>query len=231
MRLQRRGSSSDEHRHFSSEDEHEYGLIAQAVYNVKKRKQEEKYGKTEKNEKTEKNLRRIRKVEKKIDESNTNWVKVKIGDIITKVFTDSGSDANVIPPSMYKHEMGRMEETGDTLRAYGGERLDLKGIIRDAWVTNKKGLGIKTDLYIVDGYQNEPLLSEEVSTALGFIQFNPEGREPTDEDILTTFGFSPESTFEEYGEYRPHLGSTWGVQTTFGEYTGSTIQNWVKYKE
>ena len=35
--------------------------------------------------------------------------------------------------------------------------------------------------------------------------------------IAASFGFSPGRTFGEYGEYRPILGSTWGVRAKFEE--------------
>ena len=45
-------------------------------------------------------------------------------------------------------------------------------------------------------------------------------------DIVTRLGFSPGSSFGEFGEYRPYLGSTRGVRTKFGEFLGSTDQIW-----
>ena len=76
-------------------------------------------------------LRRIRKIEKLIRNDNSNWVKVKIGKQVLRVFTDSGSDAFVILPKLYKEEMGPIDKMKHVLRAYGGQKLDLRGIIKE----------------------------------------------------------------------------------------------------
>ena len=87
--------------------------IREEIRRLKEERRKER-GKREE-EREEKNIMRIRKVEKKVDKTNTNWVKVKIGDTITRVFTDSGSDANVIPPKMYRKGMGKIEKTRHSL--------------------------------------------------------------------------------------------------------------------
>ena len=90
----------------------------------------------------------------------------------------------VVPPKLYKEEMGPIYKMKHLLRAYGGQKLDLRGIIKGALITNKKGLSVKTDVFIVDGYLNEHLLSKNVCLALEFIEFNRERRAPTEDEYL-----------------------------------------------
>ena len=89
-----------------------------------------------------------------------------------------------VPPKLYKEEMGPIYKMKHGLRAYGGQNLNLKGIIKGAWITNKKGLGVKMNVFIVDAYLNEPQISKKVCRALGFIEFNPEGRAPKEDEYL-----------------------------------------------
>ena len=90
-------------------------------------------------------------MKRKIRRNSQNWVKVKVGEHLIPMFTDSGSDATIIPPDKYHEDMGPIVKTNDKLRAYGSkDYLSVKGVIRNTWIANGKGLGVRTDIYIVN---------------------------------------------------------------------------------
>ena len=56
----------------------------------------------------------------------------------------------------------------------------------DVQLKNKKGAKTSTSLYVVEGYEAEPLLGDKDAEALGFIIFNKEGRGSTPEAVSYT---------------------------------------------
>ena len=73
--------------------------------------------------------------------------------------------------------MGQVEAADTHLRAWGSNtNLDVKGMVR-ATLTTQRGAKTDTKVYIVDGFHPEPLLGDKDAESLGFIVFNPEGRE------------------------------------------------------
>ena len=69
------------------------------------------------------------------------------------------------------------------MRAWGSKtNLDVKGMV-ETTITTAKGAQITTKVYIVDGFHPEPLLGDSDAEKLGFISFNPEGRDPEPEEV------------------------------------------------
>ena len=109
-------------------------------------------------------------------------VTIKIGGVSQTLFTDTGSDKTIIPPSHYSREMGDLVRTDTRLRAWGSDKLlDVRGMIHTKLET-EKGATAYTKVYVVNGHQPEPLLGDADAEALGFVIFNKEGREPTQEE-------------------------------------------------
>ena len=116
----------------------------------------------------------------------TKEVTIKIGGVPQTLFTDTGSDKTIIPPSHYTKGMGQLVATDTRLRAWGSDKLlDVKGMIH-AKLETEKGATAHTKVYVVNGYQPEPLLGDADAEALGFVIFNKEGREPTQEEQRAT---------------------------------------------
>ena len=113
-------------------------------------------------------------------------VTIKIGGVAQTLFTDTGSDKTIIPPSHYNSKMGRLVTADTRLRAWGSDRLlDVRGMVHTKLET-EKGATTNTKVYVVSGYQPEPLLGDADAEALGFVVFNRDGREPTQEEQTKT---------------------------------------------
>ena len=115
--------------------------------------------------------------------SKKNVVKVKVGERQTDMFADSGADVNVAPTTWYKKEMGTLEPCSLTLSPYGTkEQLPVEGKVKTT-ITTEKGAQVDTWIYLVKGDKRfQPLLGDIDATALGFLSFKPEGREPTSQE-------------------------------------------------
>ena len=88
------------------------------------------------------------------------------------LFTDTGSEYTIIPPSLCKPQMGAVEAADTYLRAWGNKsNLEVKGMVRTK-LTTEKGATSYTKLYIVDGYHPKPLMGDTDAQQLGFITFN-----------------------------------------------------------
>lgn len=110
--------------------------------------------------------------------NKTKIVNVKIGECKVKLFTDTGSEFTIIPPSLYEKSMGRIVPAETNLRAWGARNnLDVKGMFHTT-ITNEKGASNTSKVYIVNGYHPEPLLGAPDAENLGFITFNVDGKEP-----------------------------------------------------
>ena len=112
------------------------------------------------------------------DSQLSKRVKVEVGGIPMILFTDTGSEFTIIPPSSYKPQMGHVMAADTHLRAWGSKtKLDVKGMVSTT-LTTEKGATSKSKVYIVDGFHPEPLMGDRDAQKLGFIVFNKEGREP-----------------------------------------------------
>ena len=110
--------------------------------------------------------------------NKTKIVNVKIGESKVKLFTDTGSEFTIIPPSLYENSMGRILPAETNLRAWGArDNLDVKGMIHTT-ITNEKGASSTSKVYIVNGNHPEPLLGAPDAKNLGFITFNSGGKDP-----------------------------------------------------
>ena len=99
-----------------------------------------------------------------------------------KLFSDTGSSFTIIPPEKYSSSMGKVVASDTRLRAWGARStLDVKGMVNTVLET-KSGARKSTKVYIVAGYQAEPLLGDTNAEDLGFIVFKPGGRDPTEEE-------------------------------------------------
>ena len=121
----------------------------------------------------------IKKVEKK------NVVKVKVGKEETDMYTDSGSDVDVVPSTWYRSGMGKLQPTNAVLQPYGAEADSIPVEAKfKTTITTKRGAKATTWVYVVNSKQPiEPLMSDRVATALGFLKFLPDGRAPTEEEM------------------------------------------------
>ena len=131
-------------------------------------------------------------------EADNKWVTLQIGKIDgLKLFTDTGSYYTIIPPDMYQYSMGKVVKADTRLRAWGTKgNLDVKGMI-NTQLTTAKGATTKSKVYIVAGFHPEPLLGDRDAEALGFIKFNPAGREPTEEEKVKTVKHIPQKLRKE----------------------------------
>ena len=129
-----------------------------------------------------KDLRMISIVGRLQTDHKSKEVTIKVGGIPQTLFTDTGSDKTIIPPSHYFSSMGKLTSTDTKLRAWGSDTLlDVKGMISTTLQT-EKGATVNTQVYVVDGFRPEPLLGDSDAEALGFVSFNKDGREPTVEE-------------------------------------------------
>ena len=108
---------------------------------------------------------------------------VKVGEVDTEMFADSGADVSIVPAQWYESGMGKLQATQDVLNGYAGtEPIPVKAKFRTT-ITTSRGASKHCWVYIVEGDHNlQPLLGDPESQALGFLTFHPEGREPTAEE-------------------------------------------------
>ena len=107
-------------------------------------------------------------------------VPITIGLTIVTMFIDSGCDITILPPELYKEDMGDIVEEDMNLRSWGADKnLEVVGMIKGAVLKTKRGAKHETKVYIVKGFHAEALLGYEDGEELGFIQINKEGRHPT----------------------------------------------------
>ena len=133
------------------------------------------------------NLRKISAIKRVQNHLNGNkHVNVKIGKTKVELFTDTGSEFTIIPPSMYNKDMGKVYPADTNLRAWGSKsNLDVKGMVNTT-ITTEKGASTKSKVFIVNGYRPEPLLGANDAQFLGFITFNSDGKDPSNEDSSTS---------------------------------------------
>ena len=107
-------------------------------------------------------------------------VEVKVGGVKQKLLVDTGTNETVIPPSNYSQGMGELRKSDTVFTAWGSNRpLDVKGMVNTQLITHK-GATTNSKLYIVDGYQPEPILGRKDAEALGIVSFNIMVRDQTD---------------------------------------------------
>ena len=124
----------------------------------------------------------VNHVAPKRNSPSSRHVEVRIGGFPTQLYTDTGTEHSIIPPTAYRPEMGPVEAADTHLRAWGSKaNLDVKGMFTST-LTTEKGATTETKIYIVDGYHPEPLLGDVDAEQLGFIVFNREGRDPYPEE-------------------------------------------------
>ena len=113
-----------------------------------------------------------------------NTVTVKVGGVDTEMFVDSGAEVSIVPTYLYKKEMGKLQPSSERLRTYGTSKslnVEAKFI---ANMTTNQGACTHGWVYVVEGdEQLQPLLGDTEATALGFITFRPEGREPPEQEL------------------------------------------------
>ena len=111
------------------------------------------------------------------------WVNVKIGGVEQRLYADTGSEFKIITPKHYSPTMGELQESDLNFRPWGGNNLlDVKGMIHTS-IQNSKGAQVDSKVYVIDGFQPEPLLGDTDAEKLGIITFNKEGKEPADTSI------------------------------------------------
>ena len=111
------------------------------------------------------------------------WVDVRIGGINQRLYADTGSEFTIITPEHYTPMMGELEESDLNFRPWGGNNLlDVKGMVNTT-IHNSKGARVNSKVYVIDGFQPEPLLGDTDAEKLGIITFNKEGRAPTGASI------------------------------------------------
>ena len=134
--------------------------------------------------------KRIVKI-KKLSEEHHKWVEIAINGVSRNLFTDTGSDYTIIPPEIYDPKMGKIHMPDICLRAWGAtDNLKIVGMIQPLLVT-KRGAKTRSKIYIVEGYEAEPLLGDLDAEELGFITFNKEGREPNQEEASAIRALGP----------------------------------------
>ena len=111
---------------------------------------------------------------------NSKWVHIKRMNL----FTDTGSGYTIIPPDMYCPSMGKIQAADTILRSWGSKTpLDVKGMFETELET-RRGARKKTKVVVVQGFRPEPLMGDKDAAELGFITFNPRGREATEEEKI-----------------------------------------------
>ena len=104
------------------------------------------------------------------------------GEEPMSMFIDSGVKYTVIPPEKYDKSMGEIVEPDTNFRAWGSdELLNTKGMIHTV-ITTKRGATKVTKVYLVEGFNAEPLLGCLDAEDLGFITICREGRAPTENE-------------------------------------------------
>ena len=102
-------------------------------------------------------------------------VTIDVGGTKMRLYCDTGSKLTIIPPKMYRRDMGEVVPARCHLRAWGSsKRLDTKGMFKTT-VTATCGATKQTWVYVVGGTNPEPLLGAEDAEDLGIIKFNPTG--------------------------------------------------------
>ena len=87
---------------------------------------------------------------------------------------------SVAPASWYRKDMGKLQEADLRLLGYGSKTpLPVTAKFRTKITTPKSALK-ETWIYVVDVDGIEPLIGDSDATDLGFLMFNPEGRNPTE---------------------------------------------------
>jgi hypothetical protein len=113
------------------------------------------------------------------DKKASRWVTVRLAGCRVRLFVDTGCRYTLIPPEMYREEMGELVPAKRALRGWGASgTLDVKGMFRTE-VTTARGATSGSWVYVVGGHKPEPLLGDKDAERLGIIKFRPEGREPT----------------------------------------------------
>ena len=113
---------------------------------------------------------------------DSKWVHMKVGGRRMNLFTDTGSGYTIIPPDMFRPSMGKIKAADTILRSWGSKTpLDVKGMFETDLET-RRGARRKTKVFVVQGFRPEPLLGDRDAAGLGFITFNPRGREATEEE-------------------------------------------------
>ena len=106
---------------------------------------------------------------------------MKVGGRRMNLFTDTGSGYTIIPPYMFRPSMGKIKAVDTILRSWGSKTpLDEKGMFETELET-RRGARRKTKVFVVQGFRPKPLLGDEDAAGLGFMTFNPRGREATEE--------------------------------------------------
>ena len=107
----------------------------------------------------------------------SRYVWVHIGGLRVKLYCDTGSRLTIIPPELYREEMGKVVAAKCHLRAWGSDKyLDTKGMFQTT-IKVAGGASKVTWVYVVGGTKPEPLLGDEDAEDLGVISFHPEGRQ------------------------------------------------------
>ena len=131
-------------------------------------------------------VRQLRRVNTKSTETkyeSSKWVTVYLNGRKQTLFADTGSKFTIITPAMYHPKLGEVVAANCILRAWGSNKtLDVKGMVRTT-ITTKKGAARRSWIYIVGGHKPEPLLGDKDAAALGIVTFNPEGREPSQQEL------------------------------------------------
>ena len=85
---------------------------------------------------------------------------------------------------MYTKDMGKLVRCNDRLKGYGAsEPLPVSAKFRTT-LTTQKGAKTEAWVYLVDGDEDmQALLGDEEATALGFLTFSPEGRDPNSNEL------------------------------------------------
>ena len=122
---------------------------------------------------------------RKLSEEHHKWVAISINGVTRNLFTDTGSEYTILPPEIYDPRMGEIQKPDISLRAWGStDNLKITGMIQPVLET-KRGARTVSKIYIVEGYEAEPLLGDRDAEELGFITFNKEGRRPTPQESIS----------------------------------------------
>ena len=128
---------------------------------------------------------------RKLSEDHHKWVEISINGIKRNLFTDTGSEFTILPPDIYDPRMGEIHKPDISLRAWGStDNLKITGMVLPVLET-KRGAKTSSKIYIVEGYQAEPLLGDRDAEELGFITFNKDGRGPTTDECRSVKACHP----------------------------------------